>query len=226
MPASRAGITVYFWGFASIGIGVGIGARLFSPRWNRLRAKLGVASPLEYLAKRYNVPTQQALAWSGATLKIFDVAAKWFAVAVLLHGFAGVPCTWGVVVTGAVTLVCCTVGGLWADALTDFGQFVIQGVAAIVMIVAVLSRTQGAGLRVSVERAGRTGFAERTAGLGLDGVAVAAVNRAGLPAVAWLVLTHDSRLGEQRSPFETVSGKAIRGRCVPSARRCVATPPP
>ncbi|MFD2416303.1 sodium:solute symporter family protein [Amycolatopsis pigmentata] len=141
--AYSTGITVYFWGFASIGIGVGIGAWLFAPRWNRLRAKLGVASPLEYLAKRYNVPTQQALAWSGATLKIFDVAAKWFAVAVLLRSFAGVPYTWGIVVTGAVTLVYCTVGGLWADALTDFGQFVIQGVAAIVMIVAVLSRLGG-----------------------------------------------------------------------------------
>ncbi len=137
------GITVYFWGFASIGIGVGIGSWLFAARWNRLRSKLGVASPLEYLAKRYNVPTQQALAWSGSLLKIFDIAAKWYAVATLLFVFAGVPYVWGIVITGTVTLIYCTVGGLWADALTDFGQFVIQALAAIVMIWVILDKLGG-----------------------------------------------------------------------------------
>ncbi|WP_037078381.1 sodium:solute symporter family protein [Pseudonocardia spinosispora] len=137
------GITVYFWGFASIGIGVGIGSWLFAARWNRLRSTLGVASPLEYLAQRYNVPTQQALAWSGSLLKIFDIAAKWYAVATLLNSFAGVPYVWGIVLTGTVTLIYCTVGGLWADALTDFGQFVIQGLAALVMIWVILDRLGG-----------------------------------------------------------------------------------
>jgi Na+/proline symporter len=141
--AYTSGVTVYFWGFASIGIGVGIGSWLFAARWNRLRSKLGVASPLEYLAKRYNVPTQQALAWSGSLLKIFDIAAKWFAVATLLHVFAGLDYNLGILITGAVTLVYCTIGGLWADALTDFGQFVIQGIAAIVMIVVVLGKLGG-----------------------------------------------------------------------------------
>ena len=61
------GITVYFWGFASIGIGVAMGAWLFAARWNQLREKFGATSPLEFLARRCNVPTQQALAWSGAT---------------------------------------------------------------------------------------------------------------------------------------------------------------
>jgi SSS family solute:Na+ symporter len=42
-----------------------------------------------------------------------------------------------------VTLLYCTVGGLWADALTDFGQFVIQGVAALSMIWVVLDRLGG-----------------------------------------------------------------------------------
>ncbi|RSN42211.1 Na+:solute symporter [Amycolatopsis sp. WAC 04197] len=137
------GITVYFWGMASIGVGVGIGSWLFASRWNRLRSKLGVASPLEYLAKRFNVPTQQALAWSGSLLKIFDIAAKWFAVATILNVFAGVPYTWGIIITGTITLIYCTVGGLWADALTDFGQFVIQAIAAIVMLWVVLDKLGG-----------------------------------------------------------------------------------
>ncbi|GAA5155699.1 Na+:solute symporter [Pseudonocardia eucalypti] len=137
------GVTVYFWGFASIGIGVGIGSWLFAARWNRLRSHLGVASPLEYLARRYNVPTQQALAWSGSLLKVFDIAAKWYAVATLLNVFTGMAYVWGIVITGTVTLIYCTVGGLWADALTDFGQFVIQAVAAIVMLWVVLDKLGG-----------------------------------------------------------------------------------
>ncbi|GAA2362077.1 Na+:solute symporter [Saccharopolyspora halophila] len=141
--AYTQGITVYFWGFASIGIGVGIGAWLFATRWNQLREKFGVASPLEFLARRFNIPTQQALAWSGASLKVFDVASKWFAVSILLQSYAGVPILWGILVTGTVTLIYCTAGGLWADALTDMGQFIVQALAGIVMIWVVLSNLGG-----------------------------------------------------------------------------------
>lgn len=134
------GITVYVWAFLPLALGTGVGAWLFAPRWNRLRQRYAVASPLEYLAKRYNVPTQQALAWSGALLKVFDVAAKWASVAVLLNVFTGMSMTVGILITGVVTLLYCTVGGLWADALTDFGQFIIQGFAALAMVWVVLDR--------------------------------------------------------------------------------------
>lgn len=51
--------------------------------------------------------------------------------------------TTGILVTGAVTLLYCTVGGLWADGMTEFGQFVIQGVAALAMMWVVLDRLGG-----------------------------------------------------------------------------------
>ncbi|MFD7994091.1 sodium:solute symporter family protein [Streptomyces mexicanus] len=137
------GITVYVWAFLPLALGTGVGAWLFAPRWNRLRRRFQVASPLEYLARRYDVPTQQALAWSGALLKVFDVAAKWASVAVLLKVFTGMSMTHGILLTGIVTLLYCTVGGLWADALTEFGQFVIQGVAALAMMGVVLDRLGG-----------------------------------------------------------------------------------
>ncbi|MCX5214720.1 Na+:solute symporter [Kitasatospora sp. NBC_00240] len=137
------GITIYIWAFLPLALATGVGAFLFAPRWNRLRLRYAVASPLEFLAKRYNVATQQALAWSGALLKIFDVAAKWASVAILLNVFTGLPMNVGILTTGLVTLLYCTVGGLWADALTDFGQFVIQGVAALAMVVAVVGRLGG-----------------------------------------------------------------------------------
>ncbi|MFD7157778.1 sodium:solute symporter family protein [Kribbella sp. NPDC059898] len=137
------GITVYVWWAMTIGIGVGVGAFLFAARWNRLRAKHGVVSPLEYLARRYNLPTQQALAYSGAALKVVDIASKWVAIAVLLNGFTGVPIRWGILLTGVVTMLYATLGGLWADVLTDFGQFVIQFAAGVAMFVGVLRHLDG-----------------------------------------------------------------------------------
>ena len=137
------GITVYVWWAMTIGVGVGVGAFLFAARWNRLRAKHGVVSPLEYLARRYNLPTQQALAYSGAALKVVDIASKWVAIAVLLNGFTGVPIRWGILLTGVVTMLYATLGGLWADVLTDFGQFVIQLGAGVAMFIGVLAHLDG-----------------------------------------------------------------------------------
>lgn len=141
--AYTSGFNIYVWWACSISIAMFIGARLFAPKWVRLRQYLGMISPLEYLVVRYNLPTQQLLAWSGALLKIFDVGAKWTAAAVLLQVFAHVPPMWGVLLTGGVTLIYSVVGGLWADALTDLSQFLIQLVAGIAMLTAVLVKLGG-----------------------------------------------------------------------------------
>ncbi|PZG07030.1 sodium:solute symporter family protein [Nonomuraea aridisoli] len=141
--AYTAGFTLYVWWAIGITFAMLVGSVLFAPRWPRLRQRLGIISPLEYLATRYNVPAQQVLAWSGTALKVFDVGAKWAATALLLQVFAGVPIAWGVLLTGGVTLIYSTIGGLWADALTDLGQFVIQLVAGITMFVAVLAQLGG-----------------------------------------------------------------------------------
>ncbi|MEU3270475.1 sodium:solute symporter family protein [Saccharomonospora sp. NPDC006951] len=141
--AYSEGFSTYIWTALAVGVAVLIGSLLFAPRWARLRMRFGVQSPLEYLAIRYNVPTQQILAYSGGLLKIVDVGAKWAATAILLYVFAGIPLEWGVLVTGAVTLVYCTIGGIWADVLNDAAQFAIQLVAGTVMLVAVLMHLDG-----------------------------------------------------------------------------------
>ncbi|WP_407286876.1 sodium:solute symporter family protein [Streptomyces sp. BP-8] len=143
--AYQYGVTSYVtWSFP-IAIGIAIGARLFAGRLNRLRSRLGVASPLEYLKSRYNLPTQQALAWSGVLLKIVDVGAKWAAIATLLSVFTGISLNQGILLTGLITGVYCTVGGLWADALTELGQFVIQLLAGVAMLVTVMGELGGVG---------------------------------------------------------------------------------
>lgn len=141
--AYTQGFVLYVWWALGITFAMVVGAFLFVPRWPRLRQRLGIISPLEYLRIRYGVPTQQLLAWSGTALKVFDVGAKWTATALLLNVFAGVPLAIGILLTGGVTLVYSTIGGLWADALTDMGQFLIQLVAGIVLFVAVLAALDG-----------------------------------------------------------------------------------
>lgn len=83
------------------------------------------------------------MAWSGVLLKLFDVGAKWAAIAVLLNGFAGTPLTTGILLAGGVSLVYITVGGLWADIWTDFAQFIVQIVAGGAMFVIVLEKFGG-----------------------------------------------------------------------------------
>lgn len=141
--AYTTGFSIYIWWACTITLGLVVGCRIFPPRWVRLRERTGMISPLEYLVARYNLPTQQVLAWSGALLKIFDIAAKWTATAILLHVFANVPLVTGILLTGGVTLVYAVVGGLWANALTDFSQFVIQLIAGSTMLIVVLSHLGG-----------------------------------------------------------------------------------
>jgi len=141
--AYTTGFSIYIWWACTITLAMLVGYRIFPPRWARLRQRSGMISPLEYLVVRYNQPTQQVLAWSGALLKIFDIAAKWTATAILLNVFANVPPVYGVLLTGSVTLIYAVVGGLWANALTDFSQFVIQVIASVAMLIAVLSHLGG-----------------------------------------------------------------------------------
>lgn len=141
--AYEDGFTVYVWWACSVAIACALGAAWFGPRWARLRLTLGIESPTEYLSMRYNLATQQIMAWCGVLLKLFDVGAKWASIGILLHGFTGLPITVGVLVSGAISLAYITVGGLWADLYNDFLQFFVQVAAGLVLFVAVVSHMGG-----------------------------------------------------------------------------------
>src|SRR5690606_20149318 len=113
-----------------------VGTILFiAPRWARLRATTGIQSPTEYLSTRYSLPTQQVMAWTGVIAKLFDVAAKWAAIGILLQGFTGLPIEWGIITAGVVTLLYITIGGLWADVMNDLASFIIQFVVGIILFI-------------------------------------------------------------------------------------------
>ncbi|MEX1137554.1 MAG: sodium:solute symporter family protein [Balneolales bacterium] len=144
------GFTIYIWWSFMIAISVFTGAFLIAPRWSRLRSRLNIESPTEFLKTRYNLPTQQVMAWSGVLLKLFDVGAKWAAIAILLNVFTDVSLTMGILLAGGVSLVYITVGGLWADVWTDLAQFVVQIVAGFVMFFIVIDILGGFNSLVTV----------------------------------------------------------------------------
>ena len=132
------GFALYVWWAGGTCIATLLAAFFIAPRWSRLREKTGIQSPLEYLAIRYNLPAQQIMAWSGVIIKVFDVGAKWAATAVLLHVFAGTTYLTGILLAGSVSLIYSTVGGLWADVMNDFAQFLVQLIAGFIMFGVVL----------------------------------------------------------------------------------------
>ncbi len=132
------GLSIYLWWACGVAIATFFAAQLIAPRWAMLRIKTGIQSPTEYLLNRYNLPTQQIIAWSGVIIKVFDVGAKWAAIAILLNVFAGTSLLAGILLAGSVSLIYSVLGGLWADVVNDFAQFIVQLIAGITMFFIVL----------------------------------------------------------------------------------------
>ncbi|MDQ6815458.1 MAG: Na+:solute symporter [Bacteroidota bacterium] len=137
------GFTMYIWWAFPVGVVVAGTSKIFPVYWFRLRRALHIQSPLEYLSIRYNVLTQQIVAWAGVLLKVFDVGAKWAAIGILLHVVAGISMTTGILVSGVVTIIYVTFGGLWGVIVTDFIQFLVQVLGGVVMFVLVVNRLGG-----------------------------------------------------------------------------------
>lgn len=132
------GFTLYVWWAFTVGIATMIAAFYIAPRWSRLRIYAGIQSPTEYLLLRYNLTTQQLIAWAGAIIKVFDTGGKLAAIAVLLNVFSGTSITFGILLVGTISLIYITIGGLWADVWNDFGQFVVQLLAGLTMFVMIV----------------------------------------------------------------------------------------
>ncbi|MDN5724468.1 MAG: Na+:solute symporter, partial [Propionibacteriales bacterium] len=142
----KRGFTMYVWLALVITLAIVIGAKVFVGKWPVLRQRFGIQSPTEYLKTRFGQPAQLTIAISGVIMKLLDIAAKWAAIGILLHGFTGIPVWAGVVVSGLVSMIYITIGGLWADLVTDFVQFIVQLGAGIVIAVGVGTALSERGL--------------------------------------------------------------------------------
>lgn len=137
------GFTMYMWWAFPVAIAIISSAKIFPVYWVRLRKNFMIQSPLEYLKTRYDLPTQQIMAWTGVILKVFDVGAKWAAIGVLLNVVGGIPMLTGILVSGVVTMLYVTFGGLWGVIITDLIQFIVQLLGSVVMFILVMERLGG-----------------------------------------------------------------------------------
>ncbi|MDO4585786.1 MAG: 6-phosphogluconolactonase [Planctomycetia bacterium] len=142
--AYNTGFTIYIWWAVPISFACFFGIFFIVSRWSRLRTHYNIESPLEYLSIRYDVPTQQILAWWGVLLKILDVGAKWVAVSLVIVTFApGISFAQAVLISVLLGLFYSTLGGLWAGTLTDFAMFLVQLVAGLTIFIIVLLKLGG-----------------------------------------------------------------------------------
>lgn len=142
--AYNTGFTVYIWWAVPISLACYVGIFFIVSRWARLRTRYHIESPLEYIATRYNVPTQQVLAWWGVLLKVLDVGAKWVAVALVITTFAPqISFPLAILLSVSLGLFYSTLGGLWAGTLTDFAMFVVQFISGLAMFFIVCAKLGG-----------------------------------------------------------------------------------
>ena len=137
--AYAQGTAIYFWWAINIALAMSISAVTIVPRWPRLRQALGIESPTEYLRVRYNTPTQMLVAISGIVVKLLDVGAKWASLGILLYGFTGLPVWMGIILGSMASMIYVSIGGIMADLLTDFVQFLVTLLAGLFLFFAVLT---------------------------------------------------------------------------------------
>ncbi|MDN5313487.1 Na+:solute symporter [Thermoanaerobacteraceae bacterium SP2] len=143
--AYKIGFPIYTLWAVTIAIAMVLGALVFAPRWTNLGLYKKVVTPLEIMEPRFNNTVRQALAWSGISLKFIDEGLKLYSIGVFVSVMAGIPLQWSIIFSGIVALLYTTIGGIWADVLTDFAQFIVQLVITIPLAFIVLSKVGGWG---------------------------------------------------------------------------------
>jgi SSS family transporter len=98
-----------------------LGYFVFGSIWRRSR----VSTTMEYLAERFNQPTRQVFSWTTIFFQIFMAASMLYGLGLFVASASGVSIEWTILLSGAVIIFYCVVGGLWAVVVTDFLQAVV-----------------------------------------------------------------------------------------------------
>ncbi|HNY92061.1 MAG TPA: Na+:solute symporter, partial [bacterium] len=137
--AYMSGFSIWTFFAVPIFIAMIIGARVWAPKWVRLK----VITPVEYLEERFNLGTRQLFAWSGIGIKFVDEGVKLYSLSVIVHVVTGFSLELVIVACGLVTMFYLLFGGLWATMLTDFAQFIIQFSVTLLLVPLVLNAVGG-----------------------------------------------------------------------------------
>lgn len=105
-------------------------AMVLAKRWQRA----GIMSPVEFLETRFNAPVRQILSWGGVGFKVLDEMIKLYALGLFVATATQIPLETAILSCGIVVVVYTVAGGLWAVVVTDVVQFIILGLATIILL--------------------------------------------------------------------------------------------
>lgn len=131
------GLTV-FW---STAFAILLGTFVFARRWQRAN----LATPVEYLERRYGAGVRQLLSWCGVAFRILDNAVRLYTLGIIASQFLGVSLSTGIALGAGVVLVYTTTGGLWSVLVTDIIQCVVLMTVALTILPLSLNAVGGLG---------------------------------------------------------------------------------
>ena len=131
------GVTV-FW---STAFAILVGTFVFARRWQRAN----LATPIEYLERRYGPGVRQFLSWCGVAFRVLDNAVRLYTLGIIASQFLGVSLSEGIALGAAIVVVYTLAGGLWSVLVTDIIQCVVLMSVAIAILPLSLNAVGGLG---------------------------------------------------------------------------------
>ena len=131
------GVTI-FWSAAVAILG---GTFMFARRWQRAN----LATPIEYLERRYGVGVRQVISWSGIVFRSLDNAVRLYTLGVIASQFLGISLGSGIWLGALVVLVYTMTGGLWSVLVTDIIQSVVLMAVALTILPLSIDAVGGLG---------------------------------------------------------------------------------
>jgi Na+/proline symporter len=125
-----------------------IGAYVFVSRWRRAR----MMSPIGFVEARFSPALRQVFVWTGFPLRFIDNSIKIYATAIFIVAAISseaIDMTRAIWITGIVIIAFSFLGGQWSVLVTDFVQFIIKVLAAVMIFFVALREVGGVGTFLS-----------------------------------------------------------------------------
>ena len=131
------GLTV-FW---STAFAVLVGTFVFARRWQRAN----LATPVEYLERRYGAGVRQVVSWCGVAFRVLDNTVRLYTLGIIASQFLGVSLGAGIALGAVIVLVYTLAGGLWSVLVTDVIQCAVLMAVALTILPLSLNAVGGLG---------------------------------------------------------------------------------
>jgi len=131
------GLTV-FW---STAFAILIGTFVFARRWQRAN----LATPVEYLERRYGPGVRQVVSWCGVAFRILDNTVRLYTLGIIASQFLGISLASGIALGAGIVLVYTLAGGLWSVLVTDIIQCAVLMTVALTILPLSLNAVGGIG---------------------------------------------------------------------------------